>query len=252
MSVFVAAHKPFTTKLGEGYVPIHVGKAISSIELDFQGDNTGDNISSKNRNFCELTGLYWIWKNTSDDIVGLVHYRRYFFNRRFNVTENNIISMNEIKTILKEKDIILPKKTVMLKKTVYTNYKDRHRISDLDICGEIIQNRYPDYIFAFEKLMNSHKYYSFNMFITKWAIFNSYMGWLFTIFDEVESRIDITGLDSYNTRVYGFLAERLLNVWIIKHSELKIRELPVYNIESKLGAQYMQMIQDGIKSVVLR
>lgn len=252
MSIFVAAHKQFSTKLGKGYVPIHVGKDISNKELGFLGDNTGDNISSKNKNFCELTGLYWAWKNTTDDIVGLVHYRRYFFDKKYNVAENDILSIENIETILKEYDIILPKKTVMLKKTVYTNYEDRHRISDLDICREIIHNKHPDYINAFDKLMSSHKYYAFNMFITDRAHFNSYMEWLFSILDEVESQIDITDFDSYNARVYGFLAERLFNVWIIKHSELKISELPVYNIESNLGTQYMQMFQDEIKSIVLR
>ncbi|MBQ7303353.1 MAG: DUF4422 domain-containing protein, partial [Alphaproteobacteria bacterium] len=63
--------------------PIQVGKQLSNIKLDMQGDNTGDNISEKNPFYNELAGTYWIWKNVKADIVGVFHYRRYlnFINR---------------------------------------------------------------------------------------------------------------------------------------------------------------------------
>ena len=46
--------------------------------IGYQPDNIGDNISSKNPSFCELTGLYWAWKNLDNEYLGLAHYRRHF------------------------------------------------------------------------------------------------------------------------------------------------------------------------------
>ena len=77
--ILVCAHKPDRCLLHEPYMPIQVGKAISTVDLGFAGDDTGDNISDKNRSFCELTAHYWAWKNLGEaDYVGLSHYRRYF------------------------------------------------------------------------------------------------------------------------------------------------------------------------------
>lgn len=59
------------------YLPVQVG-AEGKTDLGYTRDNTGENISSKNPSFCELTGLYWAWKNLDADYIGLVHYRRHF------------------------------------------------------------------------------------------------------------------------------------------------------------------------------
>lgn len=61
-------------------MPIHVGKVLHpDVDLGIQRDDTGDNISLKNSSYCELTGMYWAWKNLRGvDVIGLCHYRRYF------------------------------------------------------------------------------------------------------------------------------------------------------------------------------
>ena len=77
--ILVCCHKPDKFICDDIYMPIHVGKANSKMNLGIQGDDTGDNISSENSHFCELTGLYWAWKNLQNvDYIGLCHYRRYF------------------------------------------------------------------------------------------------------------------------------------------------------------------------------
>ena len=77
IKIMVAVHKPYWMPTDSVYLPIHVGKE-GKADIGFQGDNTGDNISSKNSHYCELTAMYWAWKNLEADFVGLVHYRRYF------------------------------------------------------------------------------------------------------------------------------------------------------------------------------
>ena len=78
IKIAIAYHKPATILKGKNIFPLHVGKAISDVDLGIQGDNTGDNISEKNPLYCELTGIYWLWKNTTADYKGLMHYRRIF------------------------------------------------------------------------------------------------------------------------------------------------------------------------------
>ena len=61
----------------QAYLPVHVG-AEGKDSIGYRPDNRWENISTKNPYFCELTGLYWAWKNLDADFIGLVHYRRYF------------------------------------------------------------------------------------------------------------------------------------------------------------------------------
>ena len=82
IEIYIAIHKKAKVLERECYIPLHVG-AEGKEDLGFTRDNTGDNISCKNLNYCELTGLYWIWKHSKADIVGLVHYRRYFVKSFF-------------------------------------------------------------------------------------------------------------------------------------------------------------------------
>ena len=77
IEIFTCYHKIYDIAKSDVIVPIHVGKALSCVNLNMQGDDTGDNISVKNRYFCELTALYWAWKNSNADIIGLFHYRRF-------------------------------------------------------------------------------------------------------------------------------------------------------------------------------
>ena len=80
--IIVCAHKKDFVMDNELYMPLQVGKAIAKVDLGFQGDDTGDNISAKNPNYCELTGLYWAWKNLDADYIGLAHYRRHFKGKK--------------------------------------------------------------------------------------------------------------------------------------------------------------------------
>ena len=77
IKILVATHKKYWMPDDDVYVPLHVG-AEGKESLGYLPDNTGDHISSKNPSYCELTGLYWAWKNLDCEYIGLCHYRRYF------------------------------------------------------------------------------------------------------------------------------------------------------------------------------
>ena len=78
IKMIVATHKKYEMPKDLMYVPLQVGADGKEKITDYEQDNIGDNISSKNPYFCELTGLYWAWKNLDADYIGLSHYRRHF------------------------------------------------------------------------------------------------------------------------------------------------------------------------------
>lgn len=98
IKILIAAHKQYWMPNDPVYLPLHVG-AEGKQDLGYTQDNTGDNISAKNPNFCELTGLYWAWKNLDADYVGLVHYRRYFTRKEVHDIEKKkaqVLTGNEL------------------------------------------------------------------------------------------------------------------------------------------------------------
>ncbi|EZP75266.1 exopolysaccharide biosynthesis protein [Parageobacillus genomosp. 1] len=234
--ILVATHKKYQMPQESIYLPLHVGREGKE-DLGYQGDNTGDNISIKNQNYCELTGLYWAWKNLSCEYIGLCHYRRYFTNKnliqRFlyrNKKFDLILTESEIKKLLKEYDVILPKKRNYYIETVWSHYKNAHHIKDLEETRNIIREKYPNYLEAFNRVMAGSKLHLYNMFIIKKEYFDEYCEWVFDILFELEKRIDISGYNSYQKRIFGFIAERLFNVWI-EQKHLKSKQLNVVNIE---------------------
>ena len=237
IKIYIATHKKVILPKQECYVPIQVG-CEGKEKLGYVCDNTGDNISIKNPNFCELTATYWILKNDNSDIVGLTHYRRYFFKNVFSNKFKNILSKEDILKILNKYDIIVPKK-LKFGITVKEQFERNHNLEDLIKCKEIIEKKYPDYIQSFDEFLNRDSMYTYNMFISSKEIFNEYYNWLFDILFEVEKIIDISNYTDYNKRLYGFLSERLFNVWLEKNNKrLKVKEMPVFNTEEKIRKQW--------------
>lgn len=201
----------------------------------FLSDDVGINISEKNKNYCELTGLYWIWKNSDFEYVGLIHYRRLFLNHRtpgrltpvikYIPLEHRLLTANTVIKILRVKDIILPLK-IAFAYSVKEEYERAHYKKDLELARQGIKHLAPDYLETFDKVMNRKYLHPYNMFVAKKALIDRYCEWLFSILEYIESKIDMGGYDQYQRRVYGFLAERLFNVWIEKN-KLTVAEKPI-------------------------
>ncbi len=233
IKILVATHKPYWMPQDPIYMPLHVGKA-GKLSLGYFGDDEGDSISEKNKNFCELTGLYWAWKNLETEYIGLCHYRRYFgIPCGGDLPEERarkIFQKADYELLLEKYDVILPRRRRYYIETVRSQYEHAHYKRDLDEVEKIIGERFPEYIYAFRSVMNRRSLYIFNMFVMKQEQFHAYCSWLFSILFKLEERIDISKYDVYQARVFGFLSERLFNVWL-EQQQLKYIEVPVVSLE---------------------
>ena len=238
IKILIACHRPYPVPDEPCYLPVEVGAALHPQPIPgFTPDNTGGNISAKNKNYCELTALYWAWKNLDADYIGLVHYRRYFSNGKLlKRKEARILSEAELQKQLDRCDILLPKPRNYWIETNYSQYAHAHHAIDLDTTREILRERYPVYIKAFDASMKRTVGHRFNMFVMSREKLNAYCMWLFDVLFELEKRLDISGYDAYNARVFGFVAERLLDVWI-ETNRVPYTEIPVLNTESQHWAR---------------
>ena len=230
IKIIVATHKQYEMPKDEIYFPLHVG-AYGKEKIFFTGDNTGDNISKLNPFYCELTGLYWAWKNLEYDYLGLVHYRRYFKGKtKGNNKFEKVITKQELEELLKQTDIILPKKRHYFIETLYSHYGHTHYIKDLENTRKIIEQKYPSYISSFDTVMNRKFAHMFNMFVMKKDLIDNYCEFIFDVLFELEKQTDILKYSKYQARVYGYISELLLDVWIEKN-KLSYKEVPVINME---------------------
>lgn len=234
IKILVATHKKYWMPEDKVYVPLHVG-AENKTPPGYLPDNTGDNISAKNPNYCELTGLYWAWKNLDCEYIGLCHYRRYFGNkthtRNIEKKKETVLLGKDYEKLLETYDILLPEKRNYYIETVRSQYENAHNKRDLDEVENIIKEKYPEYTVPFAKVMERKTLYILNMFVMKKKSFDEYCTWLFDILFELENRIDISSYNTYESRVFGFMAERLFNVWLEKQ-DIKKHELPVVFLEN--------------------
>ncbi len=230
--------------------PIQVGGALTDTDLGIVTDASGENISAKNRSYCELTAYYWAWKNCDAEYIGLMHYRRIFTVKPFLKQRiSNTISFlsrvirygikgggaelclsrrikakqsdaEELSAGLKafimgaDFDMILPKKQYYHHVTMEENYCMVHNREDFDIMKKAVSGMYPDMTAAMGKCVRSNSFYSYNMMIMKKDLYQKYCEMLFSVLADVESRINISDRSDYQKRVFGFLSERMLNFFV--------------------------------------
>lgn len=248
MKIFIIMHKIVDLPLLDSiYEKLLVGSYNKNI-TNINRDDTGDNISSRNNNYCELTGLYWIWKNVDEDIVGLCHYRR--FLSKCSLIKNSKYFINE--QVLKNDfyknniDIVLPQKNYF-KWKIISEFSTAPNLEDMKIVRSVIENKYPDYLETFDDFINGKSAYLYNIIITKKNIFDEYSKWLFDILFEVEKKMEPETYiyDNYRQRMFGFISERLLNVWLNYNNKYNIKEYPIINMEKN----NIQLIKEKIRQL---
>lgn len=237
--MYVITHKHFEyQKLPQGYKPILVGANRNSNPDKFLADNEGNNISDRNPSFCELTGLYWIWKNSDNDRVGLSHYRRYFskFNAPVFLYINTLIkgrpepiSITDLNKFIDNGfNWVVARPQVGGEGSLWDQFGHFHHIKDMQIIQKIIEKEFPDYLPSFNKVMSQDTASFYNMFYTTKSELDQYAQWLFKILFLAEQEVDISNYDDYQKRLFGFLGERLMNVWL-DHRKAKVKYLTEFN-----------------------
>ena len=202
----------------EWVYPLQVGKALTDIRITELTDDSGENISAKNPNYCELTALYWIWKNrlvhTKHEVseyYGLCHYRRVL-----DITEDDLYRLGTA-----EADVILPFPTVH-EPNILEHYSRYVSESDWSAMERALEELNPGYAQALSEIFEQKYFYNYNILIAKKQVLADYCAWLFPILFRAEELSIPKGCQRAD-RYIGYLGENLLTLYFMFHQkDLKI------------------------------
>lgn len=250
LKLIISYHKPAYLLKDDVFFPVHGGRDIALQRNkdgqlnhnDYQwlmdnlvGDNTGENISSYNREFGELGALYWAWKHYDEignpDFIGLMHYRRHFVfstedRHVYNIPypgstylEDIHYSSKNIESLLSKYDVFcpIPLHTMTWNAhSVYQQYLEgpQHDISDLETAVKILKKKYPKLAKTADAYIHGNQAYLFNMFIMKRELFMDFAPFLFDILLELHKTVDYSGRSQEGIRAMGFVAERLTGIYL--------------------------------------
>lgn len=237
IKIGIAAHKPYRMPTDPVYLPIQVGAALHpDLDLGFQRDDEGNSISERNPSYCELTALWWLWKNCDAEYKGLVHYRRHFRTNNREVAHvhdrfQRIATGDDYRARIETgANIILPSKRNYYIETVYSHYSHTFDGGQFDSTRMVLTRRCPEYVPAWDKLMAGKRAHLYNMFVMHSALVDDYCGWLFPLLEELEGMVDSSNMDAFQARWVGRVAERLLNAWV-ETNELNVAEMATVSPE---------------------
>lgn len=241
--IVIAAHKAYQMPEDPMYIPLQVGTAVrgpgkKNRLKGYAWDDTGENISWLNPSFCELTGLYWAWKNLSADYIGLAHYRRHFSLSKKQDRWESILTYEELVPYLGRVRIFTPAARKYYIESLYSHYAHTHYAHHLDAAREVLRTMYPDYLPDFERVMKQTSGYMFNMMIMERELFGRYCEWLFSVLFALREQLgEQPGLSAFQARLYGRVSELLFNVWLNRMlgkgevSREQVMEVPLVHME---------------------
>ena len=242
--IYVITHKNIEMKLEPGYAFLMVGaQNRENIPEGYLRDCVGENISEKNNSYCELTGLYWMWRNAGEDIIGLVHYRRFFANvKSLFIYRGRYIVGNKkgAYSILNKDEIIqhLQSADIIVKQSEYRRQTNQY-LFEKNLGNELWEQREygvkenePEYYHEFRLMAEAHQHLNCNMMIGKKQIVDKYCEWLFPLLEKIDLSHEKKAGARYSNREIGYLSEILFGVWLNKN-EIKYKICPVVNIDDE-------------------
>ena len=247
IEIYSVFHKDYPIYKNEVVIPIHAGRALhrdygKPLLNKMIGDDTGDNISLKNDMYAELTVLYWMWKNSKADYIGLMHYRRSFIIDTSAFPEVNQhkfchdylcvlgVTYGNLKTMFQHYDIISHEK-VYLRNSIMEHYRENHKYNDMALAIDYISDKYPEMRDAMFSALHSRHFSNLNMVIMRRDILDAYCTWLFDVLFHIEPQL--SSEEGYQKKSAGFLAERLWNIWleyVVRKDLYRISYVPVNDI----------------------
>ena len=246
IKILISYHDKHPLIKSDILTPIQTGCALAKER--FEGmlqDDDGDNISAKNPKYSEIAAQYWAWKNYdklgNPDYIGFMHYRRHFiFNqeaplpkdtwlpqspfylvqeasevREYIGTDNQIIQQVQGTDCITVKPYDL---THLGHASIRGNYPTIFgaQAKDFDLLIETLKEVHPDYSDEIARLENRSLKYCCNMFVMPKDIFFRYNEFLFPVLEKLEEKIDVTYYCENYTRVLGYLAEIVFNVFYFR------------------------------------
>lgn len=262
VKILISCHKPVCVPKSEVFLPIHVGSNGKESISGYQRDDCGENISTRNFTFCEMSGQYWAWKNLDADYVGQCHYRRYFcFDdikheandhaqieedclSDFSINQYHIADEERIFKALDGVDLVRapywnvkgvptlcgPKKSVRDHMVAYGLITDSETDRLLEICKELRPDFYDDVL----SYLNGHMYLGYNCFIMKRDLFNRLCDFEFSILLKFDDEYDYSHKTTTHKRICGYLGEILYSAFVAHVSKegIKVVERPMVFFDS--------------------
>lgn len=190
--------------------PIQAGRGIAEKEVAPLGDHTGQSISHKNRQYCEMTAVYWIWKNTQHAWKGIEHYRRHMLITPAMLTE-------EVDVLMPYPYICYPDTTAQLLRFIKPEI--------LAIMKEVLKRQHPQQYDAYMQILYGRYQYTYNLVCARREVFDAYCQWFFAITEEMETYGQEVP-ELLNTRALSYVAEALTNIYFMSNQkQLRIRHV---------------------------
>lgn len=225
--IAVALHRRTPVPTAAPYLPVQAGSAIFP-PLGCARDDGPGSISHLNTQYCELTVHHHLWQNVDAEVYGLCHYRRYFTLQPFGRAMRRALTGQELERLMDRTDVLVPRPRIYLIETNASHYAHAHRARDLALVREVVAEKCPDFLPAFDRVMKRRWGRRFNMFIMRREPFRAYSAWLFGVLEETGRRMDA----DVPARTLGHLAERLMDVWLEKEQP-RFRQLRVLHTEGE-------------------
>ena len=246
--IYIATHKKLGFNLPPIYKWVQVNAEKNGSWVGYLHDSDGENISCKNESYCELTVLYRLWKQSKAEIQGLCHYRRFLGKElTFSPCEigngicikpprigKNVITESSILTYLQDTDILLPRDIGPYPFTVFEDLQRFVFLKDIVCIISVIEEEYPEYRESLWTILGSKNISYCNIFISRREFVDQYCKWLFTLLEKIEKKINISDYDKNHKRVFGYLAEVLMNIFIHKNN-IRTKTLNLLNLDEVPG-----------------
>ncbi|MDR1466347.1 MAG: DUF4422 domain-containing protein, partial [Treponema sp.] len=278
IKIYIAMHKPAYVPENNRYiVPIQVGTALNGERFsDMLHDDEGENISEKNKRYCELTAQYWAYKNDREaDYYGFWHYRRYFAFSE-DVEGDAVLtackSLNEgilakysvderhIAEYCDDYDVILPEAREIIvdgqKLSVYEFIARNFEKKDLDLFVKIIINKYPSYYDALMETLDAKTAIGNHLFIMRKDLFREYSAVLFDVLGEFEAAVDFSIKKQKHLKIINEFAKVLLSTFAYSLEQGKrctVCEVKVIEAESAkpLARVVKPNIPEGLRRIAV-